>query len=432
MLESLTSKLLEWRGATRMPAWPESGRWRIAAFAPSTDPAHVDLFLDAAETLSPKSTVQVFTPGGNGAGDSAKTLEAASGSFDLAVMLHPYPWIAPDAAAQLPEVRRAFSRCGAMRKWIYFRNLELWDGSLKSRLRRRALDLPLRPLLAMGARRERAAMERVVFPRLAKALEWSGDAPCAHPRAELVMLRPRPIFFCPDCGMGFTPPDRALSHEALAAIYGEGFAQSFHCIGRKEWRRYIESNAARVGGFLKAMGFDPASLPEPQRRVLDYGCGSGRYVGLWLGLGWSYVGADPSEANVRFAREHAPAAPGRVEFVRGELGDAALSNGGPYGAIFLSHVIEHIPDPISLLARLRALAAPGGWLYLECPNAKEYAWNLKQRGYANAQHISDFTPATLAAVVRSAGWSDIRQTLDPDPQSFPHQALLARAMPSSG
>jgi SAM-dependent methyltransferase len=81
---------------------------------------------------------------------------------------------------------------------------------------------------------------------------------------------------------------------------------------------------------------------------------------------------------------------------------AAVRAQGPYDLIVLSHVLEHVPQPVELLADLRATLAPGGLVYVEVP--LEYCGALvKRRGIALGPHIHFYTRTSLLAGLRRAG-----------------------------
>jgi SAM-dependent methyltransferase len=90
-------------------------------------------------------------------------------------------------------------------------------------------------------------------------------------------------------------------------------------------------------------------------RLLDYGCWVGFLGSEAASRGWSVVGVEPS----RWAAERARAR--GVEVVE--------SPDGPFDAIALGDVIEHLPDPGAVLDRLAALLAPGGVIWIATPDA---------------------------------------------------------------
>jgi SAM-dependent methyltransferase len=434
--------------ATRLVSWPEGESLRIAVLTTGRDRDHLERCLDALETFHPGSAVTLVGPlaalGGAEAElreqypELATLLAVPPGNVgsalrpDLALLLHPWPDAAAQDAPEQARLGEIFKRMPAGRKWILFKNQELWDGRTKARALRRVLNTVRPGLLARIEQEDAEVLRQRVEPHLERARQWAGERPCAHERAAAVFKRPRYEMFCPDCGTGFTPPEHAPAQESLMRLYGAGYALSSRYMGRRGLMAYAEGCIGHVRGYLESLGFDAESLEPERRSVLDYGCGNGRYSLLWRRLGWRYVGIDPSQDNVGFARryfgeedEAGEEARKKTEFVTGGLDGDALRERGPFGMIFLSHVLEHVPEPLALLSELRKLAAPGGWLYVEVPNALRYTWSPQHRGYLSAEHLWDFAPGYLAAVAREAGWLDarVREVENPD---CPYLVLLAR------
>jgi SAM-dependent methyltransferase len=55
-------------------------------------------------------------------------------------------------------------------------------------------------------------------------------------------------------------------------------------------------------------------------------------------------------------------------YMQGDVFDERLDERGPYDIISLTHVIEHLPDPISVLKRCKALLASGGTILVTAPH----------------------------------------------------------------
>jgi SAM-dependent methyltransferase len=105
-------------------------------------------------------------------------------------------------------------------------------------------------------------------------------------------------------------------------------------------------------------------------RVLDAGCGTG-YGSLMLGAAAGVarvLGVDADARAIERAR-HFYAGP-RVEFARADLATGALAGLGVFDTIVCLEVLEHLPDPEGLLARLDRSLAPGGRLIVSTPLGK--------------------------------------------------------------
>ena len=108
-------------------------------------------------------------------------------------------------------------------------------------------------------------------------------------------------------------------------------------------------------------------LPAPPQRILDVGCGHGRFAALLQERGScaSYWGIDASAELVALARERSDLIPG-AQFARVDvIEDAQAIPAGPFELIGAFAVIHHVPIEAQRAALLRALSArlaPGGTL----------------------------------------------------------------------
>lgn len=102
-------------------------------------------------------------------------------------------------------------------------------------------------------------------------------------------------------------------------------------------------------------------------RVLDIGAGTGGAVRAFRAAGHEAWGVEPSALAVATAGGR-----GAPWVLVGSLEDADLPAGG-WDLIRLSQVLEHVPDPVEMLQRVRMLMAPGGRLVIGVPNIRALA-----------------------------------------------------------
>ncbi len=146
---------------------------------------------------------------------------------------------------------------------------------------------------------------------------------------------------------------------------------------------------------------------RPPGRLLEIGCGSGERLARFAAKGWSVQGQDVDAKAVAHARAATglPVHLGPIESLPGSA--------GPFDAVVMNHVIEHVPDPEALLRQAGALIAAGGVLVAVTPNIESlgHRWfDADWRGLEPPRHLHLFYPRTLAGVARRAGLNDIRVT----------------------
>ena len=133
--------------------------------------------------------------------------------------------------------------------------------------------------------------------------------------------------------------------------------------------------------------------------LLDVGCGSGAFLKRMQQAGWQVMGTEPDpNAAARLRDRLQVSVFSSVEEVR--------LRADRFDLITLSHVIEHVPDPIATLRELVGLLAPGGQLMLTTPNARSLGSKLfgsSWRGLEPPRHFNIFSPKSMVETVESSG-----------------------------
>ena len=136
-------------------------------------------------------------------------------------------------------------------------------------------------------------------------------------------------------------------------------------------------------------------------RMLDVGCGGGAFLQRMHAAGWNVVGTEPD------GNAAARLAPERDFPIYGSLAELIQAGEEGFDVIVLSHVIEHLPDPIHTLSTLRGLLAVGGRLVLTTPNALSLGsriFRASWRGLEPPRHFNIFSPDSLCKILSRAGF----------------------------
>lgn len=194
------------------------------------------------------------------------------------------------------------------------------------------------------------------------------------------------IYTCPTCGCIMADLD---------FVHDQYEADSYYTMAFKD-RAAIESE----------WGFRWRYILRALRRyterplLLDVGAGNGFFVCLArTEFGLEADGLEISDAEARYAREVFG-----VELLRGELGDLTAT----YDVISSFNVLEHVTDPLSLLASMRARLKPDGFLILttpspECIHRRVLGLN-KWSMVCPPHHINLFTRAALLEMLARNGF----------------------------
>jgi SAM-dependent methyltransferase len=168
---------------------------------------------------------------------------------------------------------------------------------------------------------------------------------------------------------------------------------------------------------------------RPGERVLDLGCGAGRFVAALGEAGAEPVGVELAEAALERARANAPGADLRLVADDGSLPLEHAS----VDLAWCSEVLEHVPDTAQLLLEVRRVLKPGGRLLVTVPyhGRLQAALIALTRFEAHfdplGQHVRFYTRRSLARALRATGFADIRIRSFGGPPLL-RQALVARAV----
>ncbi|WP_420130639.1 class I SAM-dependent methyltransferase [Longimicrobium sp.] len=150
-----------------------------------------------------------------------------------------------------------------------------------------------------------------------------------------------------------------------------------------------------------------AAVPVDRRRIFEIGCGDGNFLAYLRGHGWRVHGSEyDADTAALVRRRHG------IELFVGDVADA-VPPGAPFKVAAAYHVLEHVYRPAEWLAAVRRMLGPGGTLHLQVPNQGSLTRRLTGPAWASVmfpQHVYFYTPRTLDALLRRAGFAPLATT----------------------
>ena len=148
------------------------------------------------------------------------------------------------------------------------------------------------------------------------------------------------------------------------------------------------------------------------KTALDVGCGGGLLTEALASLGASTVGTDLGESALAVARVHARESGAVVDYRQIAVEDLAVEEPAHYDIVTCLELLEHVPEPASVVRACAVLARPGGHLFFSTLNrtarafvlavvGAEYVMNLLPRG--THDYAKFIKPSELATYIRQAG-----------------------------
>lgn len=197
-------------------------------------------------------------------------------------------------------------------------------------------------------------------------------------------------------GCGVITNDPIPSDEDLAKFYRTDYRVEYK--GSHEPRmRQVWRNFDRIEEHLLAN----RDIYRPVKTCLDLGSGSGEFMFLAAAMGMDCLGVEPNEGYAQYAKQKLGL---NVLNQTLETSDFAA---GSFDLIRLSHVLEHMRDPVRSLKVLHGWLGDEGVLYIEVPNIEADGQNKMRGTLFHFGHIYNFNPLTLRLAAGLAGFEEI-------------------------
>jgi 2-polyprenyl-6-hydroxyphenyl methylase / 3-demethylubiquinone-9 3-methyltransferase len=148
------------------------------------------------------------------------------------------------------------------------------------------------------------------------------------------------------------------------------------------------------------------------KRVLDVGCGGGLLSESLAAAGADVTGIDMGEAPLEVARRHMSVSGLEVRYLRETAESFSIKNPNGFNVITCMELLEHVPDPPSVMSACAGLVKPGGDLFFATLNRNpksylfaiigaEYLLGLVPRG--THEHYRFIKPDELAGWASDSG-----------------------------
>lgn len=188
------------------------------------------------------------------------------------------------------------------------------------------------------------------------------------------------IFSCLDCTNAWTsPPPSNIDYEE------NNFHKKTSATSMDDlyplWKKSIEMQIRLLTKHLK-----------PNASILEIGCGQGMLMKKLENLKFDVYGIEPSAEASQIARKHG------LNVVTGYFPNQSLPLNKKYDAVIMSHTLEHVKDPGSLINEIKKII-PGGILMLVQTNWKGLMpkiYKSKWYAWAPEHHYWHFTPKGLS------------------------------------
>jgi SAM-dependent methyltransferase len=146
---------------------------------------------------------------------------------------------------------------------------------------------------------------------------------------------------------------------------------------------------------------------RPGLRVLDIGCGDGRFAAEAAAAGAAVTGVEVAEAAVQRARARHP----QLEFWRVEIDGVLPFEDSSFDLAWASEVIEHLSDTARWLSEVRRVLRPRGLLLVTTPShgrLRVALGGVERFSPPLGDHLHLYTERSLACTLAEFGFGSVR------------------------
>lgn len=197
-----------------------------------------------------------------------------------------------------------------------------------------------------------------------------------------------------------------------------GEIAKFEALASRWWDASGEFKPLHQMNPVRADFIDQRS-PVSGLTYLDIGCGGGILTENIAARGAQVTGIDMGEAPLSVARLHAIETGVDIDYRRITAESIAEQEAESYDVVSCLEMLEHVPDPQSIVSASAALTKPGGDLYFSTINRNpksflfaivgaEYVANLLPKG--THQYKKFIRPSELCNCIRNAGLDVVETT----------------------
>ena len=216
------------------------------------------------------------------------------------------------------------------------------------------------------------------------AKEWLHGPDRFHGRQEqYTLLR------CPACSLVWLsdPPKPAEMH----VHYTDAYHKLISAAGR---------DALAHWGFRK----EAVAHYKQCGAILDLGCSSGSFLDFMRDESWKLYGIEMSAEGARRAEERS-----KAKVFVGDILDASFPRES-FDVITCFDVLEHLYEPVRVLAKVAEWLKPGGIFYVLVPNvdsAEARVFGSYWHGLELPRHLFHYSPASLRFLTQSVGLREV-------------------------
>ena len=206
--------------------------------------------------------------------------------------------------------------------------------------------------------------------------------------------------FCNECGLIQTYP--SISREFHEEFYSYHYRPLYLKSETVDYEDVIKEQSDKAKKYLDYFVNNGLSEKLADLSIIEIGCSSGGTIDALKTAAKSVQGCDLDVEAIKFAQDNF-----KLDVEVG-MYPSTLPNGPRL--FILSHVLEHVFNPLKTLKEIRLLMNTGDYLFVAVPGLNgvskgDYKNDLRR--YFHIAHVTDFSATTLTNVANHAGFKSI-------------------------
>ena len=206
--------------------------------------------------------------------------------------------------------------------------------------------------------------------------------------------------FCNQCGLIQTYP--ALSREFHEEFYSYHYRPLYLKSKIVDYEDVIKEQNDKAEKYLDYFFNNGLSEKLANLSIIEIGCSSGGTISALKKAVKSVQGCDLDVEAIKFAKNKFK--------LNVEVGMSPSSLPDGPKLFILSHMLEHVFNPLETLREIRLIMSPGDYLFVAVPGLNgvskgDYKNDLRR--YFHIAHVTDFSATTLTNVANHAGFKSI-------------------------
>ncbi len=206
--------------------------------------------------------------------------------------------------------------------------------------------------------------------------------------------------------------DTTVSNAANNLNFDQAELDKFSALASRWWDPESDFKPLHAINPLRLGWIQDLAGPISGKKILDVGCGGGILAESMAKEGATVTGIDLAEKSLTVARLHGLESGVKVDYREISAEDLAQQQPQQYDIVTCMEMLEHVPNPASIVQACATMVKPGGWVFFSTLNRNpksflfaivgaEYLLNLLPRG--THSYESFIRPSELAAAIRQSG-----------------------------